>query len=97
MSDTRTPPVHWVDDQARAWRLVAAIREHDGSLFDAVSEETRSAGYEAVDRLFAALARNLFVRVRMEIGLEALDELIEAELRACDSEPLREFPNLGGE
>ncbi|QRZ04513.1 hypothetical protein [Mycolicibacterium austroafricanum] len=90
MSETHTPPFHWVDDQARAWRLVAAICEHDGAMFDAVVDEARAAGYPATDKLLAALARNLVVRLRMSIGTEALDELIEAELRACDTESRRQ-------
>ncbi|WP_370499766.1 hypothetical protein NWT09_22140 [Mycolicibacterium sp. jd] len=97
MSETHTPPFHWVEDQSRAWRLVAAIREHDGAMFDAVVDEVRAAGYPAIDKLLAALARNLVVRLRASIGMDALDELIDAELRACEAEPLHDFPNLGGE
>ncbi|ABM12285.1 hypothetical protein [Mycolicibacterium vanbaalenii] len=90
MSETHTPPFHWIEDQARAWRLVAAIREHDGVMFDAVVDEARAAGYPAMDKLLAALARNLVVRLRMSIGMDALDELIDAELRACDTETRRQ-------
>jgi len=87
MSDqtgTRTPPFHWTEDQARAWRLVAAIREHDGDMFDAVVDETRAEGIEAVEKLLAALARNLLMRLRFEIGMQGIDDLIDAELRGCD-------------
>jgi hypothetical protein len=77
------PPFHWVKDQARAWRLVAAICDHDGSLFDITVAEARDDGPEDVDKLLAALARNLVVRLRMAIGMTALDELITAELSAC--------------
>lgn len=84
MSDAQEPPIHWLNDQFRAWRLVAAIREHDGALFASITDEARAAGSETVDKLLAALARNLFIRLRIEIGSEAIDELIEAELRACD-------------
>lgn len=73
-------PFHWVVDQARAWRLVASILEHDGALFESVVAETRNDGPEAVDKLLVALARNLVLRVRMAIGLDALDELVTAEL-----------------
>ena len=86
MSDTRPPVFHWIEDQARAWRLAAAIWDHDGALFDSVVAETRDAGPEAIDKLLAALARNLVVRLRMSIGADALDELIGAELSACDAE-----------
>jgi hypothetical protein len=84
--DTNPPPFHWVTDQARAWRLVAAVWDHDGDLFDTVVTETMSDGLEAVEKLLAALSRNLVVRLRMTIGAEALDELIGAELQACDTE-----------
>ena len=85
MTDTTTtpPPFHWVDDQSRAWRLVAAIMQHDGDLFEVVADEARADGYQAVDRLLAALARNLVVRLRMEIGWDALDAMVGAELLAC--------------
>lgn len=89
MPDTQPPVFHWVQDQARAWRLVAAIREHDGMLFDSIVAETRTDGEGAVDKLLAALARNLLLRTRMSIGMDALDELIDAELRACDDEAAR--------
>lgn len=89
MSETHTPPFHWIEDQARAWRLVAAIREHDGAMFDAVVDEARDAGYPATEKLLAALARNLVVRLSMSIGMDALDELIDAELKACDTETRR--------
>jgi hypothetical protein len=89
VTDTHTPPIHWVKDQARAWRLAAAIWEHDGELFDRVATETMGDGLEAVDRLLAALARNLVVRLRIEIGDTALDELIVAELSACATESER--------
>lgn len=86
MSETQPPPFFWVQDQARAWRLIAASRDHDGMLFDSVVAEARADGDEAVDKLLAALARNLLVRLRMSIGADALDELIGDELRACDTE-----------
>lgn len=92
MPDTPTLPLHWVDDQARAWRLAAAIWDHDANLFTRVVGETRTAGDGAVDGLLAALARNLVIRLRMAIGPDALDELIVAELEACAAEPLRQFP-----
>lgn len=76
-------PFHWVIDQARAWRLVASILEHDGALFSAVVAEARHDGTESVDKLLAALARNLVLRVRMVIGMGALDELVTAELTAA--------------
>lgn len=78
------PPFHWVDDQARAWRLAAAIREDDGALFDAIVEEARTEGPQAVDRVLAALSRNLVVRLGMSLGMDGLDDLIEAELKGCD-------------
>lgn len=84
--DTHTPPFHWIEDQARAWRLAAAIWEHDGTMFDRVVAEARQDGPESVDKLMAALARNLVVRLRMTIGAAALDELVAAELLACDTE-----------
>jgi hypothetical protein len=77
-----TPPSHWATDQARAWRLVAAIMQHDGALFDVVADEVRADGYQAVDRLLAALARNLLLRVRLAIGWDELDEIVAAELIA---------------
>lgn len=83
---TRTPPFHWIQDQARAWRLAASIWDNDGDLFDAVVAEARADGPEAVDKLIAALGRNLVVRLRMSIGTGALDELIGAELQACATE-----------
>ncbi|CAN5150330.1 hypothetical protein BH09ACT8_BH09ACT8_59130 [soil metagenome] len=86
MTDTQAPPFHWINDQARAWRVVAAIREHDGLMFETVVAEARNAGPEAVDKLLAALARNLVVRLRLTIGMDELDELIDAELRACAAE-----------
>lgn len=89
MSETRPPVFHWVEDQSRAWRLVAAIREHDGVLFDAIVAEAREAGDDAVDKLLAVLSRNLLARLRMSIGMDALDELIGTELRACDIETRR--------
>lgn len=87
---TRTPPFHWIEDQARAWRLAAAIWDHDGAMFDAVATEARNDGPEAVDKLLAALARNLVVRLRMAIGADALNDLIDAELRGCDEERRRQ-------
>jgi hypothetical protein len=87
--DTHTPPFFWVTDQSRAWRLVAASWQHDGMLFDTIVAETRDAGPEAVDKLLAALAKNLVIRLRLMIGAEALDELIDAELRAADEETNR--------
>jgi hypothetical protein len=77
------PPIHWVTDQARAWRAVAAILEHDGALFQTVVTEAREDGPDAVDKLIAALARNLVLQVRMSIGMDALDELVTAELTAA--------------
>ncbi|OBG96895.1 hypothetical protein A5697_20265 [Mycobacterium sp. E3251] len=62
-------PFHWVIDQSRAWRLVASILEHDGALFASVVAEARNDGPEAVNKLRAALARNLVLRVRMAVGL----------------------------
>jgi hypothetical protein len=80
------PPFIWVTDQSRAWRLAASIWDNDGVMFDAVVSEARADGSEAVDKLIAALGRNLVVRLRMSIGADALDELIGAELGACDAE-----------
>jgi hypothetical protein len=82
-TETTPPPIHWVDDQARAWRLVASILEHDGVLFDSVVAEARDDGPEAIDKLLAALARNLVLRLRMAIGLDTLNELVTAELLAA--------------
>ena len=92
MTETRTPPFHWTQDQARAWRVAAAIWDHDGDLFGEVVGETVSDGLEAVNRLIAALGRNLVIRQRMSIGADALDELIAAELQACDTEGQGEPP-----
>jgi hypothetical protein len=87
--DTHTPPFFWLEDQTRAWRLVAASWQHDGMLFDSIVAETRDAGPEAVDKLLAALAKNLVIRLRLTLGAKGLDELIDAELRACDQETNR--------
>ncbi|WP_286211755.1 hypothetical protein [Mycolicibacterium mageritense] len=92
MSDNHPLPPTWVVDQARAWRISAAIWDHDGNLFDMVIRETRGSGDDGTERLIAALARNLVVRLRMSIGEEALDALIPAELEACATEPMRELP-----
>lgn len=82
MSEVHTPPFFWTEDQQRAWRLIAASWQHDGALFDRVLAETREAGPDAVDKLFASLARNFVVRLRMSMGADALDALIDAELCA---------------
>lgn len=79
-------PFHWIADQGRAWRLVAAILEHDGAIFESVVTEARNDGPEAIDKLLAALARNLVFRVRQEIGMDALEELVTAELAAAYSD-----------
>jgi hypothetical protein len=89
-TEHQLPPFHWVDDQARAWRLVAAILDDDGALFTSVVEEARADSSEAVDKLLAAITRNLVVRLRMSIGIDALDELVTAELQACLDEQERE-------
>lgn len=86
MPEIQTPPFFWIEDHQRAWRLIAASGQHDGALFDQVLTETRDAGPEAIDKLFAALARNLVVRLRMSMGADALDELIDGELRAGHEE-----------
>lgn len=90
MTTETTPPTplpfHWIADQARAWRLVAAIIEHDGALFESVVTEARNDGPDAIDKLIAALARNLVLRVSMSIGMDALDELVTAELAAAYSD-----------
>jgi hypothetical protein len=94
MSETQAPPFFWLEDQQRAWRLIAASWQHDGALFDRVVTEARDAGPEAVDKLLAALSRNLVVRLRISLGADGLDELIDAELRGCQAEADRE---AGGE
>lgn len=78
------PPLHWVRDQARAWRAVAAICDHDGVLLDTVVQE--AAGDARIDELVAALARNLVARLRIEAGMSLGDvlELAHAELAALD-------------
>ena len=85
MTDTQPPPFHRVDDQARAWRAIAAICDHDGAMFEALMDETRSDGYQAIDRLVAALARNFVLRVRQSIGIDGIHELITTELTAADA------------
>ena len=90
MSEVQTPPFFWIEDHQRAWRLIAASWQHDGALFDQVVAEARDASPEAVDKLLASLARNFVVRVRMSIGADAFDELIDAELRAGHDELTRD-------
>jgi hypothetical protein len=92
--ESSAPPFHWVTDQARAWRLVASILEHDGALFESVVSQTRAEGSEAIDKLLAALARSLVVRLTMSIGMDALDQLVTAELVAALQET--EAPGGGG-
>lgn len=55
-------------------------------MFDAVVAETRVAGDDDIVKLLAALARNIVVRLGIEIGFAAVDELIQAELLSCDAE-----------
>lgn len=86
MPETQAPPFFWLEDQQRAWRLIAASWQHDGALFEQIVTEAHDAGTDAVDKLLAALARNLVIRLRLSLGTEGLDELIDAELRGCDQE-----------
>ncbi|BBU23281.1 hypothetical protein [Mycobacterium xenopi] len=88
MTPTHAPPSFWLDDQFRAWRLVAASGDHDGILFDSIVAEAVAAG--RVEELLAALARNMFIRLRLEIGAENLDALIAAELAAVATERERD-------
>jgi hypothetical protein len=90
MTEIQAPPFFWTEDQQRAWRLVAASWQHDGALFDRVVTEARDAGPGAVDKLLAALSRNLVVQLRLSLGADGLDDLIDAELCGCDEERRRE-------
>lgn len=82
-TDSTPPPLHGPRDQARAWRAVCAICDHDGVLLDAVVRE--AAADARIDELVAALARNLVARLGIEAGmlLDDVRELAHAELAAC--------------
>lgn len=86
IAEPTPPPLHWVRDQARAWRAVAAVCHHDGVLLNAVVQE--AAADARIEELVAALARNLLARLRTEAGMSLVDvlELAHAELSACLAE-----------